>query len=55
MPFLMSFTLELEIVTLARIDNASVRFQLNIYATKGATDSGGVSVDLLASFVPSGE
>src|SRR3989449_409721 len=35
MPFLMSFVLEPEIVTLAWIDNASVQFPLNIYATKG--------------------
>jgi hypothetical protein len=34
MPFLMSFELELEIVTFAWIDNASVQFPLNIYATK---------------------
>jgi hypothetical protein len=34
MPFLMSFALEPEIVTLAWIDNASVQFPLNIYATK---------------------
>jgi hypothetical protein len=39
MPFLMSFALEHEIVTFAWIDNASVQFPLNIYATKGATDS----------------
>src|SRR5207245_7913452 len=37
MPFLMSFALEPEIVTLAWIDNASVQFPLNIYATKGLT------------------
>jgi len=30
----MSFVLEPEIVTLAWIDNASVQFPLNIYATK---------------------
>src|SRR5437762_6825761 len=35
MPFLMSFAPEPEIVTLAWIDNASVQFPLNIYATKG--------------------
>ena len=35
MPFLMSFALEHEIVTLAWVDNASVQFPLNIYATKG--------------------
>ena len=35
MPFLMSFALEHEIVTLAWIDNASVQFPVNIYATKG--------------------
>jgi len=35
MPFLMNFAMEPEIVTLAWIDNASVRFPLNIYATKG--------------------
>ncbi len=34
-PFLMSFAMEPGIVTLAWIDNASVRFPLNIYATKG--------------------
>jgi hypothetical protein len=34
-PFLLSFALEPEIVTLACIDNASVQFPLNIYATKG--------------------
>jgi hypothetical protein len=34
MPFLMSFALEHEIVTLAWIDNAAVQFPLNIYATK---------------------
>ena len=37
MPFLMSFALEPEIVTLAWIDNASVQFTLNIYATKGSS------------------
>ena len=37
MPFLMSVALELEIMTLAWIDNASVQFPLNIYATKGFT------------------
>src|SRR2546422_10816729 len=37
MSFLMSFALEPEIVTLAWIDNASVQFPLNIYATKGFT------------------
>ena len=35
MPFLMMFRLEHESVTFAWIDNASVQFQLNIYATKG--------------------
>ena len=35
MPFVMSFALEHEIVTLTWIDNASVQFPLNIYATKG--------------------
>ncbi len=35
MPFLMSFALEHEIVTFAWIDNASVQFPLNIYATIG--------------------
>jgi len=35
MPFLMSFVLEPEIVTLAWIGNASVQLPLNIYATKG--------------------
>src|SRR6266853_6582202 len=39
MPFLMSFALEHEIVTLAWIDNASVQFPLNIYATKGKSRS----------------
>ncbi len=34
-PFLISFALEPEIVTLAWIDNAAVQFPLNIYATKG--------------------
>jgi len=34
MSLLMSFAPEPEIVTLAWIDNASVQFQLNIYATK---------------------
>jgi hypothetical protein len=38
MPFLMSFALEPEIVTLAWMDNASVQFPLNIYATKESTD-----------------
>ena len=33
--FFMSFALEHEIVTLAWIDNASVQFPVNIYATKG--------------------
>src|SRR5688572_1933711 len=36
MPVL-SFALEHEIVTLTWIDNASVQFPLNIYATKGFT------------------
>ena len=35
MPFLMSFSLEHEIVTFSWIDNASVQFPLNFYATKG--------------------
>ncbi len=35
MPFLMRFALENEIVTFARIYNASVQFPLNIYATAG--------------------
>ena len=35
MSFLMSFALEPEIVTLAWVDNASLRFPLNIYATLG--------------------
>ena len=35
MPFLMSFALEREIVTLAWIDYVSVQFPLNMYATKG--------------------
>jgi hypothetical protein len=34
MPFLMSFALEPEIVKLTWMDNASVQFPLNIYATK---------------------
>ena len=34
MPFLMIVALDAEIVTFARIDNASVQFSLNIYATK---------------------
>ena len=34
MPFLMSFALEPEIVTLAWTDNASVQFPLNINTTK---------------------
>jgi len=37
MSLLMSFAMEPEIVTLAWIDNASVQFPLNIYATKGTT------------------
>jgi hypothetical protein len=37
MPFLMSFALEHEIVTIAWLDNASVQFPLNIYATIGFT------------------
>jgi len=32
----MSVALDHEIVTLAWVDNASVQFPLNIYATKGA-------------------
>jgi len=39
MPYLMSFALEHEIVTFAWIDNASVQFPLNIYATKGKSRS----------------
>jgi hypothetical protein len=35
MPFLMSFALGPEIVTLAWMVNASVQFPLNICATKG--------------------
>ena len=35
MPFSMGFTLEHEIVTFALIDNASVQFPFNIYATRG--------------------
>jgi len=35
MPLLMSFALQYESVTFAWIDNASVQFPLNIYATKG--------------------
>ena len=38
MPFLMSFALQYESVTLAWIDNASVQLPLNIYATKGSND-----------------
>ena len=38
MSFLMRFALEPEIVTFAWIDNASVQFPLNIYATKGITE-----------------
>ena len=37
MPFLMSFALQHESVTIAPIENASVQFPLNIYATKGFT------------------
>jgi len=37
LPFLMSIALEHEIVSFACIDNASVQFPLNIYATKGET------------------
>jgi len=33
----MSFALEHEVVTFAWIDNASLQFPLNIYATKGST------------------
>jgi len=40
MPFLMSFALEHEIVTLAWIDNASVQLPLNIIQLKGS-----ISVD----------
>ena len=35
MLFLMSFALEPEIMTLAWIDNDSVQFPFNIYATQG--------------------
>ena len=35
MPFLMSFALEHEIVTIECLDNASAQFPLNIYATIG--------------------
>ena len=35
MPLLMSFALRYESVTFAWIDNASVQFPLNSYATKG--------------------
>src|SRR3989442_5975072 len=35
MPFVMSFALDHGIVTLTWIDNVSVQFPLNIYATKG--------------------
>ena len=35
MSLLMSFAMEPEIVTLAWIDNVSVQFPLNIYATRG--------------------
>jgi len=34
MPFLMSFALEHEIVTLAWIENAFAQFPINIHATK---------------------
>src|SRR5437867_11522738 len=37
MPFLMSLALEPGIVRMAWIDNASVQFPLNIYATKGCS------------------
>src|SRR2546422_11557399 len=39
MPFVMSFALEHGIVTLTWIDNVSVQFPLNIYATKGSIKS----------------
>src|SRR6266545_4711292 len=39
MPFLVSFALGHEIVTLTWVDNASVQFPLNIYATKRFTKS----------------
>ena len=45
MPFLMSFALEPEIVTLARVDNASVQFPLKIYATKGFIPLGQSGLD----------
>ncbi len=38
MPFLMSFALEPEIVTLAWIDNAPVQFPLKIYASEGLNE-----------------
>jgi hypothetical protein len=37
MPFLMNFAREHEIVTFAWINNASVQFPLNTYATLGET------------------
>src|SRR5947207_10152523 len=46
MPFLMSFALEPEIMTLAWIDNASVQFPLNIYATNPAMKTKRVAVTL---------
>ena len=39
MPYLMSFALEHEIVTFARIGNSSAQFPLNIYATIGSTNT----------------
>jgi hypothetical protein len=51
MPFLMSFGLEPEIVTLAWIDNASVQFPLNIYATKGVTSGNPGGFSVLKGFV----
>src|SRR2546422_6848441 len=53
MPFLMSFVLEPEIVTSAWIDNASVQFPLNIYATRGQRKRGGrISGGLLCGGTP---
>jgi hypothetical protein len=50
MPFLMSFALEPEIVTLAWISNASGQFPLNIYATKALSWNFAWRIRLLGSF-----
>ena len=47
MRFLVSFALEHEIVTFAWIDNASVQFPLNIFATKGYSNFRLLSIILL--------